>query len=68
MTQTPITLIKSANAKTAPRGGAAAESLQLRKRIGSTTFHVHVRFSDTSTETLADKVRRLVDREVEQSA
>jgi hypothetical protein len=35
----------------------------LQKRIGSTTFVVSVRFSATSTETLEDKILRLIERE-----
>jgi hypothetical protein len=35
------------------------EPLNLRKRIGSTTYVATIRFSQTSRETLADKVLRL---------
>ena len=34
------------------------------KRIGSTTFRVIVHFSDTSRETVNDKILRLVKNEV----
>ena len=34
------------------------------KRIGSTTYQVAVHFSKTSTETLNDKVNRIIQREV----
>ena len=44
------------------------EPLRLRKRIGSTTFVVNVRFSDKATETLEDKILRLIEREVMKSA
>lgn len=47
---------------------ASAEPLMLRKRIGSTTFLVNVRFSSTSTETLEEKIHRLIAREVEKGA
>jgi hypothetical protein len=41
-----------------------AEPRILRKRIGSTTIEVSIRFSETSTETLEDKLLRLMEREV----
>jgi hypothetical protein len=50
------------------RGIANAEPLMLRKRIGSTNFIVNVRFSDKQTETLEDKILRLIEREVSESA
>jgi hypothetical protein len=39
------------------------EPLTMRKRIGSTTYVVSVRFSQTSRETLQDKVLRFIERE-----
>jgi hypothetical protein len=41
-----------------------AEPSILRKRIGSTTYVVNVRFSEKATETLEDKILRLIEREV----
>ena len=38
------------------------------KRIGSTTYKVSIRFSDKATETLEDKVLRLIEREVSRDA
>ena len=35
------------------------------KRIGSTTYQVAVHFSETSRETMNDKVTRMIHREVE---
>ena len=35
------------------------------KRIGSTTYQVMVHFSQTSRETINDKVTRMIHREVE---
>jgi hypothetical protein len=43
---------------------AGAEPSKFVKRIGSTRFTVTVRFSETSKETLGDKVSRLIEREV----
>ena len=34
------------------------------KKIGGTTYQVHVHFSKTSKETLTDKILRLIRREV----
>jgi hypothetical protein len=53
---------KNAVAKTSGRN-AESEPLTMRKRIGSTTYVVSVRFSKTSKETLQDKVLRLLERE-----
>jgi hypothetical protein len=36
----------------------------MRKRIGSTIYRVRVHFSDTGTETMNDKILRLVKNEV----
>ena len=41
-----------------------AEPLILRKRISKTLFEVSVRFSQTSRETMQDKLLRLIEREV----
>ena len=40
-----------------------AEPRKLRKRIGSTTIEVSIRFSETSTESYEDKLLRLMVRE-----
>jgi len=50
------------------RGNAYAEPLMLRKRIGSTTFEISVNFSQTSRETMQDKIQRLIKREAEDIA
>ena len=52
----------------AARTPIEAEPVKLQKRIGSTTFVVSVRFSATSTETLGDKILRLIEREVRNNA
>lgn len=46
---------------------AAAEPITLLKRIGSTTFRVNVHFRSNSKET-EDKILRLIEREVRESA
>jgi len=45
-----------------------AEPLRLTKRIASTTFEVSVHFSETSRETMEDKILRLIMREVKEGA
>ena len=40
----------------------------LRKRIGPTLYEVSVRFSQTSGETMQDKLLRLIEREVSRDA
>ena len=47
---------------------AASEPVMLRKRIGSTTYTVAVHFSNTSKETIEDKIFRLIEREVKDDA
>jgi len=42
-----------------------SEPMKLLRRIGSTTYEVTVRYSETSKETMADIVRRVIEREVE---
>ena len=45
-----------------------AEPLKLLKRIGSSNVEVIVRFSETGSDTMADIVRRLIEREVDRIA
>jgi hypothetical protein len=47
---------------------SGAEPRKLLKRIGSTTYRVAIRFSETATETLEQKMLRLIEREVTRSA
>jgi hypothetical protein len=54
--------------KSAAMTPSQAEPVMLRKRIGSTTFVVNVRFSDKATETMQDKILRLIESEAEKSA
>jgi len=54
--------VNSAAAKTSHK--LESEPLKLRERVGSTTYVVSVRFSQTSRETMQDKVLRLIEREV----
>ena len=41
----------------------APKPLKLLKRIGSTNYEVSVFFSNTSKETMEDKILRLIERE-----
>jgi len=56
------------NSKDILNDTADAEPLMFSKRIGSTTFIVAVHQSKTSRETAQDKVKRLIEREVRESA
>ncbi len=38
----------------------------LVKRIGKTTYVVHIHFSESSTETMSDKIKRMLRTEVRQ--
>ena len=35
------------------------------KRIGNTTFDIHIHFSETSRETFTDKVVRLIENDMD---
>ena len=48
--------------------GESAEPEMYDKRIGSTVYRVSVHFSETSTETIEDKLLRLMESEVRESA
>ena len=54
------------SAATMPEQGA--EPVKLLKRIGSTTYTVNVHFSETCTESIDDKLLRLIMREVDEIA
>jgi hypothetical protein len=60
------TAVKSP-AKTASRM-SEREPLMLQKRIGSTVYSVSIRFSDKVTETLEDKLLRMIEGEVSKLA
>ena len=63
---TVIAPVMGANAATnTPMG---REPVKLLRRIGSTTVEVTVHFSNTETETLEDKLLRLMEREVRNNA
>jgi len=47
---------------------AKKEVASFKKRIGSVTYEVSVRFNETSKETMEDKLLRLVRREVNEVA
>ena len=44
------------------------EPLTMKKRVGSTTYVVSVRFGAKCAETLEDKILRLIKQEVSKSA
>jgi hypothetical protein len=62
----PITMMQTA--KAAAVMPIEAEPRKLLRRIGSTTYKVAIRFSETATETLEQKMLRLIEREVTRSA
>ena len=45
-------------------GTAHAEPLNVRKRIGSTVYEVHIHFNQDAKETMNDKILRLIRSEV----
>lgn len=44
---------------------ARQEAPQLIRRIGTTTYEVSIHFSDTSRETMADKIKRLIEQDIQ---
>ena len=46
------------------RRNAESEPVKLRKRIGSTDYVINVRFNPSATETLEQKLLRLIESEV----
>ena len=51
----------------APQTGAGQKDAPaLVKKIGKTTYVVRVHFSETSKETMSDKIKRMLKNEVEQ--
>ena len=45
---------------------APEDAPALVKKIGKTTYKVRVHFSQTSTETMSDKIRRMLKNEIQQ--
>lgn len=45
---------------------APEDAPALVKKIGKTTYKVHVHFSNTSTETMSDKIQRMLKKEIQQ--
>ena len=63
MNKEPCTMQVS-DAATASR--APEDAPALVKKIGKTTYKVHVHFSNTSTETMSDKIKRMLKNEIQQ--
>ena len=56
--------MQAADAATVSR---APENTPARvKKIGKSTYKVHVHFSNTSTETMSDKIKRMLKNEIQQ--
>ena len=53
-------------AKIAGAISAAVDAPALVKKIGKTTYKVRVHFSNTSTETMSDKIKRMLKNEIQQ--
>jgi hypothetical protein len=54
--------------KTSIKTENVLETTKYTKRIGSTNYIVTVHFNDTATETMEDKLLRLIKNEVRNSA
>ena len=66
MNATAIAPDMGASAASTSRNGS--EPVKLLRRIGSATIEVTVHFSNTNTETLEDKLLRIIESEVRKSA
>ena len=53
-------------ADAATASGAPENTPAMVKKIGKTTYKVHVHFSNTSTETMSDKIKRMLKNEIQQ--
>lgn len=62
--QTSTTAINATAADTTPSTQEDAPALV--KKIGKTTYKVRVHFSTTSTETMSDKIKRMLRNEIQQ--
>ncbi len=56
--------MQTADAATTSR--APEDAPAMVKKIGKTTYKVHVHFSNTSTETMSDKIKRMLKNEIQQ--
>lgn len=45
---------------------AETKGVFLTRHIGKTTYKVRVHFSQTSTETMSDKIKRMLKNEIQQ--
>ena len=63
MNREPRTM-QAADAATVSR--APEDAPALVKKIGKTTYKVRVHFSQTSTETMSDKIKRMLKNEIQQ--
>ena len=55
-------------ADTATTAKAGREPAKLLRRIGLTTYEVTIHFSSESKDTMTDKIRRTIEREVGKNA
>mgnify|MGYP002755034047 CR=1 FL=1 len=54
------------NTQTVTKTTAAPKSQTVKRKIGKTTYKVRVHFSNTSTETMSDKIKRMLKNEIQQ--
>jgi len=57
-----------ANAASTSRSNAGSEPVKLLERIGSTTIEISIHFSNSSKETMEDKILRLIGRDGDKNA
>jgi hypothetical protein len=60
--------IKNDNHSNTDRSTATVEPRTITRRIGNTTYKVNVHFSQTSHETMNDKIMRLIKNEASAKA
>ena len=63
---TPARAPEDAPANASPLTVKEAAPPVMIKKIGKTTYKVRVHFSQTSTETMSDKIKRMLKNEIQQ--
>ena len=58
-----IIIMNTINETNATRTADGGRIPEMTKKVGNTTYEVHIHFSETSKETMTDKILRLIRNE-----
>ena len=53
--------------KSQPTNEKSTGNMTMQKRIGSTTYHIGLHFNPNATETLEEKIRRMLKNDLQSS-